>query len=65
MSAKKWSECPRCRKAAEPAQVEEDTLREDYEIGVDLRGEFEVRYRCCCGKCGFEFKFRHDEQVTI
>jgi len=42
----------------------EDTLREDYEIGVDSNGEFTIYYRCSCEKCGFEFNFEERKMVT-
>ena len=41
---------------AEP--VLRDTLREDYEIGVNERGVFEVRYRAECQKCDFGFEYK-------
>jgi len=33
------------------------TLREDYEIGVDREGTFEVTYSGHCSECGFIFRF--------
>lgn len=44
--------------AAEPQQ----TLREDYEIGI-YNGAFDVSYRGGCEKCGFEHTFKHNAQV--
>ncbi len=46
----------------------EDTLREDYEIGIDgSTGGFSVSYAASCRKCGFRFVFKRDvsaEAVT-
>ena len=39
-----------------------DSLREDYEIGLS-DGKFYVDYRCQCGECGFEFRYRHEERL--
>jgi hypothetical protein len=49
----------------DPPQLE-DTLREDYEIGVLPGGEFIVRYSCSCSKnCGFSHKYKHSEQLAV
>lgn len=37
----------------------EQTLREDYEIGVS-DGVFEVDYRAHCSKCQWSYAFKHD-----
>ena len=39
----------------------EETLREDYAIGISEDGAFYVDYRASCDKCGFEFNYMHDE----
>lgn len=52
------------RKAALPLVVE-DTLREDYELGVGKDGQFYVSYRCSCEKCDFEHVFKHTEKLKI
>ena len=39
----------------------EDTLREDFSVGVKADGTFEVIYGCRCGTCGFAFTFKHSE----
>lgn len=36
----------------------EETLREDYQIGIH-NGQFEVGYRCSCGVCGFCWSYKH------
>ena len=43
----------------------EDTLREDYELGVDDIGHFYVSYRASCEQCDFAFTFKHDQVVTL
>lgn len=42
-----------------PREIE-DTMREDYELGVDSSGDFYVSYRCSCNKCDFEFRYKHE-----
>lgn len=41
----------------------DDTLREDYEIGVSSKGEFFVDYGASCGVCGFVFSHSHKEPL--
>lgn len=41
---------------------DENTLREDYEIGI-WDGVFTVSYRGGCEKCGFEHTFTHSESM--
>ena len=38
------------------------TLREDYEIGIDVN-EFYVDYSASCSECGFTHKFERRERV--
>lgn len=45
--------------AVKPAAVEE-TLREDYELGVSEDGRFFMHYSGVCQTCSFAFKFRHE-----
>lgn len=40
-----------------------ETLREDYEIGVDECGEFNVSYRSGCSICDFRFDYEETKQV--
>lgn len=42
----------------------EETLREDFEIGIDGH-EFYVDYSARCGECGFCFKFKKTERLEI
>ena len=39
------------------------SLREDYEISVDSDGTFRVSYCCSCQECGFEWKYKHEDDV--
>lgn len=50
------------RQAAKPP---EQTLREDYEIGLDGEGVFEVDYRASCDKCGLRFSHKHDAKIHL
>lgn len=36
---------------------EKQTLREDYEIGTDKDGIFEINYGCSCSTCGFNYEY--------
>lgn len=40
----------------------DNSLREDYEIGI-VEGEFYARYHGQCKNCGFNFEWKHDEKV--
>jgi hypothetical protein len=42
----------------------DDTLREDYEIGVDSDGCFDISYSCSCTKCDFRYTFKHSDKVV-
>jgi hypothetical protein len=48
--------------AGKPVEVE-DTMREDYELGIDQNGKFYVIYRADCQDCPFVFTYRHEEIV--
>jgi len=41
---------------------QDDTLREDYEIGIH-QGEFYVSYGASCQVCGFTFSFKGEKKV--
>lgn len=43
---------------------DDDTLREDYGIGIDSDGEFFVRYSASCENCGLTYSFDYDYQVV-
>jgi hypothetical protein len=51
-------------KSAETPLVIEDSLREDYEIGIRGR-KFYVNYSGSCQTCGFTFNYKHEESVKI
>lgn len=56
----KWLEL----KCAADTQLDLDqTLREDYEIGIDENGEFFVDYYASCN-CGFKFSFTEKRALT-
>ncbi len=53
-------------KAAAAREVDcEDTLREDYELGVHLDGRFYVRYSGQCDACAFSHEFEYDQQLAV
>jgi hypothetical protein len=52
-------------KLKEAADVEvtgKETLREDYEVGIDSDGHFSVSYTGECD-CGFSFTYTHGEKA--
>jgi predicted Zn-ribbon and HTH transcriptional regulator len=49
------------RQAAEKAIEIEDSLREDWEIGLREDGLFFVSYGASCEECGFKFTFSKEE----
>lgn len=59
MSADNWAKCPKCKR--------EESLREDFEVGI-TNGEFEVIYHGQClynGRvgCGFDYVYRYKKKV--
>jgi hypothetical protein len=46
-------------------ELSHETMREDYELGVDDGGWFEMRFSCYCTKCGLDFSFVHSEQIDL
>lgn len=40
----------------------DETLREDYEIGI-YKGEFSVSYSASCSVCKFSHSFKHKKKV--
>jgi len=61
MSADNWAACPKCG-TTEELRDQEGTLREDYEQGI-LNGYYGVDYSAFCKRCGFEYRFEHEEKV--
>lgn len=53
------------KKSKEKLKLEVSTLREDYEIRVDVDGHFEIKYSCHCWVCKLEHVFNHTEQLEI
>ena len=49
------------RERAEKDITLEDTMREDYELGVNLLGVFRVGFSASCSTCGYRFEFEHEE----
>ena len=57
------------------AEIElEDSLREDYGLGIDkfsdeesgtVEATFVVSYRAACQDCGFRFEFQHKQPVDL
>ncbi len=43
----------------------QDTLREDYEVGIYDAGRFFISYKAQCTVCGFTFSYRHEEEIEI
>lgn len=40
----------------------EDTLREDYEIGI-WNGEFTVSYGASCSVCNFKYEYKYEKKI--
>jgi ribosome-binding protein aMBF1 (putative translation factor) len=55
------AEFTRAAAAAEKPIVLGETLREDYELGINDNGEYEVSFSASCQKCGFKFNHSHSE----
>lgn len=43
----------------------DSTMREDYELGVNMLGEFRLSFSASCGTCGYRFEFETTEQTKI
>jgi len=48
----------------EPIAIK-NTLREDYELGVDADGIFYVDYSCACTTCTFKHLFNDNQQLKV
>ena len=59
VSADEWVKLNDLASKEEPL---EESLREDYGIGIDSDGHFEVSYRCSC-KCGFRFAYKFSQEA--
>lgn len=51
--------------AENPAEKLDETMREDWELGLDEQGNFYVSYRAHCQQCGFDYRFKHEEKVSL
>lgn len=56
--AREWE---RLRRIADSIPEPDQTVREDYEIGLLTSGQFIVTYEGSCSACDFHFKFDHKE----
>ena len=45
--------------------IPDESLREDYDLGITPQGEFYAAYSGKCEKCGLYFRFCHKEQVNL
>lgn len=50
-------------KVAEATIDRKESMREDYEIGIDEDGLFYVDYRASCEWCGFTFNHKHEQSA--
>lgn len=50
---------------ARPKPVQSSTLREDYQISIDINGKFSVNYRARCEICEFSFQFTHEKTKIV
>ena len=46
--------------AEKPIKLEQ-TLREDYGLGVGIDGNFGISYKAYCTACKFTFEYKHEE----
>ena len=48
---------------AAESNPEGKTLREAYVIYTNSAGKLSITYSCQCKQCGFEYEFKHKEQL--
>jgi len=58
-----WKE--KVDEAAEAEEKLEETLREDYELGIQSDGKFFISFGCSCKVCGTMFSVRHEEETPF
>lgn len=66
MAADNYGVCPSCLKKGDKDEQEirdASTLRENFEVGIDEKGEFFVIYDGQCEVCKFGFRFRHTQDA--
>lgn len=53
------------QRLAEQPEVDESSLREDYEIGIYDDGKFHVNYSGRCQQCGYGFNYKHEQEIPF
>lgn len=48
---------------AMPDDVDEETLREDYSLGINDDATFQISYNAACNRCNYKFRFKHEEDT--
>ena len=48
-----------------PIKMKEQTLREDYEQGIDDAGRYYVSFRARCEACGTQFHYQREEETPF
>ena len=61
--AVQWLEKYQSALSAAATSVNEETLREDYEVFMGDDGTFHVFYACRCDVCGFAHRFEHEKKI--
>jgi len=51
--------------AVRECQHPENSMREDWQLGINTTGEFYVSYYANCDECGFKFSFKQERQLEI
>ena len=49
----------------ERGKNQEKTLREDYKIGMDGYGSFEINYSASCDKCDFKYQYNYVIDIPL
>ena len=52
-------------KSKVPQQPVKQTLCEDYKLGTNEDGLFEVNYSCGCSVCGYKAKFNYSKELAV
>jgi len=67
MSANNWAICPKCKKERVEwkSEIDKNSFREDYEIGLSEDGYFSVSYGGRCDRCGFSFQYNYEKKAAI
>jgi hypothetical protein len=43
----------------------DESLREDWDLGMEENGSLYVSYSCSCNTCGFAHEFKHEKTVDL